>query len=59
MRQKIFEKIDSLKDVDSPRYQKFCRTPPRSEDIAHRSAVTGFSGKTKENHKNKTYLSDL
>ena len=44
----FLQEINSLKDVDSPRYQNFCRTPPRTEDIAHRSAVTGFSGKTKK-----------
>ena len=51
--------MNSLEDVDSHRYQNFCRTPPRSEDIAHRSAVTGFSGKIKKNHQFNTYLSDL
>ena len=59
MRNFFLEKINSLKDVDSPRYQNFCRTPPRSEDIAHGSAVTCFSGKIKKNHQNKTYLHDL
>ena len=51
--------MKSLEDVDIPRYQKFYHTPPRSEDIAPGSAVTGFSGKIKKNHRNNTYLSDL
>ena len=53
------EKIKSPEDVDTPRYQVFGCTPPRSRDIASNVPPVCFQAEIVKIHSNNTYLNDL